>query len=387
MKRVEISYAELYEFYVELNNTLDKTAEHFNCAVAIIKSYLGEYNITKGRNINLISIDKNDLYNYYIIKGFSKEKCAKFFNCSVAVITRRLRVFGIKKQIEHFTKDELYNEYIVNNHTVSECMDIFKCSRWAIENKTTKYGIYKPKENVRHPGPFFTIPFNDLYDYYIEKGNTKEQCADYFGCSETKIGCEIKRYNIVKKKSYKSINKDELYNFYIVENHSYKETAKHFATSIPSISRACRYYGITKDKSAVAILSGETKLKNHTYGKSKPEDDFYKYLCSKYGDDNVFRQYKDKRYPFFCDFYIENIDTFVELNLFWTHGPSPFDCNNSEHVKILKDWEIKAVDHPHYTQAIKTWTIRDKFKIATAKKNNLNYLIYYNKDNLYDGRV
>ena len=387
MEKIKISYSELYEFYIKLNNTLDETAKHFKCSVSSIKSYLEEFNITKGRKVDYISIDRDALCEYYIVKKFSKEKCAKIFQCSIAVIARRLRRFGIKKQIESFAKDELYEEYIVKNHTVSECMEIFNCTRHAVESKITKYSMYKPKENIRHVGPSIVIPFDDLYNYYIEKGNTKEQCAEHFGCSETKIGYEIKRHNIIKKKSYKSINKDVLYDFYIVQNHSYKETARKFATSVASISRACRYYGITKDRAATAIISDETKRKNQTYGKSKPEDDFYNYLCKKYNKNNVFRQYKDDRYPFACDFYIKNLDTFVELNLFWTHGPAPFDKNNLQHVEILEEWVKKGEKHPHYLQAINTWTIRDPLKIKTAKDNNLKYIVYYNKDNLYDGRI
>lgn len=256
-----------------------------------------------------------------------------------------------------------------------------------IESRITKFGMYKSKDVIRRAGPRLNIPFDALYEYYICEKHTKEESARQFNCSVTKIGDVIRKYGMVKKKSYKSIDKDELYKFYILENHSYIETAKYFATSVPSISRACRYYNIKKDRTLVASISNKTKLRNHTYGKSKPEDDFYHYLCAKYNKEYVIRQYKDKRYPFLCDFYIKSIDTFVELNLFWTHGQAPFDDKNPEHINTLKTWEEKGKTHPHYLQAINTWTVRDPLKIKTALENNIKYIIYYNEDNLYDGRV
>lgn len=387
MGKINISYDELYEFYIVLGNTIEITATHFGCDSATIKNYLQEFHISKGRSLEKINIDKKELYNYYIVQNLSIEECAEIFRCSNPVIIRRLRKYGIKKQVEAFTEDELYMEYILNNHTVSECMEIFKCTRWMIESRITKFGMYKPKEMIRRAESRLNILFDDLYEYYIYDNHTKKESAKHFNCSVTRIGDLIHKYGIIKKKSYKSINKDELYNFYITENHSYKETAKHFMTSIPSISRACRYYGIKKDRSLVADISDRTKRINHTYGKSKPEDNFYNYLCEKYGSDNVFRQYEDDRYPFLCDFYIKTTDVFVELNLFWTHGGAPFDDKNPEHINTLKTWEKRGETHPHYLQAINTWTIRDPLKIKTAIKNNIKYVTYYNKDDLYDGRV
>ena len=66
----------------------------------------------------------------------------------------------------------------------------------------------------------------------------------------------------------------------------------------------------------------------------------YKMLCTKYGTENVKRQYRDKnRYPFRCDFYIEGEDLFIELNLHWTHGGMPFENDNPECIKKLNEWK------------------------------------------------
>ena len=121
---------------------------------------------------------------------------------------------------------------------------------------------------------------------------------------------------------------------------------------------------------------------------SQPEEDFYKYLCKKYGDEDIFREYnEDSRYPFRCDFYIKSIDTFVELNLYITHGIKPYVADDPECIKYLKLYEERAKAQSIYYSVIDNWTIRDVIKIKTAKDNNLKYVMYYKNDNLYDGRV
>ena len=59
----------------------------------------------------------------------------------------------------------------------------------------------------------------------------------------------------------------------------------------------------------------QTKMINHTWSSSEPEEEFYQYLLTKYNKTDIKRQYKDTRYPFMCDFYIKSLDLFIELNL------------------------------------------------------------------------
>jgi len=120
-----------------------------------------------------------------------------------------------------------------------------------------------------------------------------------------------------------------------------------------------------------------TKKLNHTFNSSKPEEDFYNNLCALFGTDNVLRQYKDKRYPFACDFYIRPLDLFIELNLHWTHGGRPFNENDQACLDILDEWCEKAQTSKYIENAINTWTKRDVEKRNTAKLNNLNYVEFF----------
>ena len=127
----------------------------------------------------------------------------------------------------------------------------------------------------------------------------------------------------------------------------------------------------------------ETKHKNNTFNKSKPEEDYYLYLVEKYGEKDVVRQYKESRYPFHCDFYIPSEDLFIELNAHWTHGEEPYDPQNSKHQKLLNVMCDKAAKSEFYNVAIKIWTELDVRKRETAIKNQLNYEVIYGTNSNY----
>lgn len=121
----------------------------------------------------------------------------------------------------------------------------------------------------------------------------------------------------------------------------------------------------------------ETKKKNGTLNKSKPEDEMYKSLCEQYGKNDVLRHYKDDKYPYYCDFYIKSINQYIELNLHWTHGSKPYDKEDDFCKKQLEVWKEKAKTSKFYENAIETWTIRDVAKLDCAIKNHLNYKVIY----------
>lgn len=82
----------------------------------------------------------------------------------------------------------------------------------------------------------------------------------------------------------------------------------------------------------------ETKRKNHTFNTSKIENKLYKEI--KLIFPSVIAQYnKDDRYPWNCDFYIPELDMFIEFQGSWTHGKHPFDYNSEEDQEILKKME------------------------------------------------
>ena len=120
----------------------------------------------------------------------------------------------------------------------------------------------------------------------------------------------------------------------------------------------------------------ETKKKKKNTNTSRIEKEFYCYLIGKYGKDDIETNYnKDKRYPYFCDFYIKSLDLFIEIQGHQGHGPHPFDEKNEIDLLLLNKWISKiSPEHPQYELYIKNWTVRDTAKRNTAIKNNINFL-------------
>lgn len=127
-----------------------------------------------------------------------------------------------------------------------------------------------------------------------------------------------------------------------------------------------------------------SKRISHTFNSSKPEEKCYRYLCEKYGEENVIRQFKDNtRYPFNCDFYIKSIDQFIELNLFPTHYKEPFDENNPIHIKHLEHCKSDPKNWIERQQVL-VWAGTDIKKRKMAMQNNLNYLMIYKIEELFN---
>lgn len=124
--------------------------------------------------------------------------------------------------------------------------------------------------------------------------------------------------------------------------------------------------------------SNNTKKKNKTFNTSKSELEIYNIIKEQYSD--VVYQYKDKRYPFICDYYIPSLDLFIEYNGHWSHNNHSFNSNDENDINILEKWQEKAKTSNFYKKAIEVWTKRDVAKIKKAKKNKLNYLIIWFKD-------
>ena len=114
--------------------------------------------------------------------------------------------------------------------------------------------------------------------------------------------------------------------------------------------------------------------KNHSFNTSKPEEELYLYIKEKFP--SVKRQYKDKlRYPYNCDFYIPELDYFIELQGYYTHNTHPYNPNSiSDQVLVERYKEIYGPK----CQAITIWTSKDPEKRDCAKRNNLNFKEIWN---------
>ena len=112
-----------------------------------------------------------------------------------------------------------------------------------------------------------------------------------------------------------------------------------------------------------------TMKRNHTFNSSSTEEELFLYIKSRFP--TVVRQYKDNnRYPYFCDFYIPELDYFIELQGYYTHGKHPFDPNSNEDLQLIEYYKKKYGED---CQAITIWSIKDVEKRDCAKEHNLNF--------------
>ena len=292
--------------------------------------------------------------------------------------------FGKRQFIKEYYKKYLNNQdseisqYIINRYN---------------DSKSFKESIYRIKYNIeKRPvceecGKELTfIGGKDVFARFccrkcannneLSKQRLKETCIKKYGVDN------VAKSNYFKEKYIKHIQ--EKYNDTSITN---AWQAKEVIEKIKQTTLehyGVINYGLTKEhqnklKSKEVIKKREnTKRKNHTFNTSKDENESYNLLKEKYLD--VLYQYKSDIYPFVCDFYIPSLNLYIECNYHWTHGGHPYNSNNINDYNKLKLWESK--NSKFYRNAIITWTCRDVNKRNVANQNNLNYIEFWNIEEL-----
>ncbi len=140
-----------------------------------------------------------------------------------------------------------------------------------------------------------------------------------------------------------------------------------------------RHYSQSDDAKSKAFFRKRqeinTKKENGTLNTSDAEKLMLNRLIDYFGKDDVEYQYYSDKYPFTCDFYIKSLDLYIELNAHWTHGGCMFDDSMLDSSQY-EEWLGKR-DSKYYENALYVWTKLDVKKRDLAKRNNLNYLIFW----------
>ena len=217
------------------------------------------------------------------------------------------------------------------------------------------------------------------------------------------------------------ITREELVELFIKQNKSISELCKMLGTTKFKFYKLLKYYGIQKSSELIRKLRSktmqrtmsnnstlserqekakqtnlkrygcevptgnsdvqkriiETKKKNGTICSSKPEKYLKEKLESRF--ELVLTQYKTELYPFFCDFYIPQLDLYVEYQGHPGHGQHPFDSNSEEDLNLVQIWKQKSENglKPQYLGFINTWTVKDPLKRKIARENNLNWIEFF----------
>lgn len=243
-----------------------------------------------------------------------------------------------------------------------------------------KYGVnlYQLKKLLAK----YNVPMHSKSAAYkLRDERTKEVCLDKYGVTNPFAAPEVKEKI-----------KQSLLEHHGVEYVGQAEISKQKSKAVLLERYGVDHYSKTKEfRKKYTASSAEYKIKefktkklNGTCNTSKPEEAYYEFLVKRYGKANVLRQHREKRYPYYCDFYIVPEDLFIELNLNWTHGEHPFNSENPTDLAKLAEWQERAKVSKYYENAITTWTQRDTAKIAIAKANKLNYITYYKEAELFE---
>lgn len=423
---------EFTQYYVIENHTREESAKHFGCSKSTIERFISKNNINKSedkireilRTPKKYIVDKFELYEYYKVQKHTQVECAKHFNVPKNIIRDNIKRNGWEFN-EFVPKspniDELYDYYVVQNHSNDETAEYFNISPSTIWRVMRENDLEKSKKLVAE-----TRKNTCLNKYGVEstsqvsefREKAKETMKREYGSENPMDVPEFKekiKKTCLRKYGVDCVFKVKEIHDKCIENSRKSLIEKYGVPYTSWIGRSDEYISIVSSEDSFRnfIIKNELKTKKdicealglsascaldyiNKYSAwdlldknvSQPEEDFYKYLCKKYGEEDIFREYnEDPRYPFRCDFYIKLIDTFVELNLYITHGVKPYVADDPECVEYLKLYKERVETQSIYYSVIDNWTVRDVLKIKTAKDNNLKYIMYYKNDNLYDGRV
>ena len=269
-----------------------------------------------------------------------------------------------------FCNNKCQTEYIANSNNIKEKRKQTCLKKYGVDNctKTELCRLKMKKTNYSKYGVFNYAKTNECKEKIKQTNLKKYGVTSYTKTDE----CQKKiKQTCLDKYGVDSYSKTQEYkdrfvktnlNKYGVDNYSKTELAKQ------------KIYG--------------TKKKNNSFHTSKEEDKVYNLLLTKFNKNDIIRQYKSDLYPFSCDFYIKSLDLYIEYNGTWTHGWNNSKClgsfnkNNKEHLRVLASWKSKNTKF--YKTAIYTWTDLDVRKLETFRRNNLNYKIFWNLEEVKD---
>lgn len=224
-------------------------------------------------------------------------------------------------------------------------------------------------------GHDLVVEFNKEHREELTEKSKKTNLAKYGSewglCSGTTVREKVFDTNMEKYGSLSPAGSETVIN-------KIKETNRsRYGVEFPLQSKEIHSKTVTEE----SIKHGlDTKRRNKTFNSSKPEELLYNKLISIFSVDDVKRQYCSELYPFNCDFYISSLDLYIEYNGSWVHGGHFFDSSRKEDLDKLNLWKNKSTKF--YRKAIETWTVRDVNKLNTATKNEINYLVLWNLEDI-----
>ena len=289
------------------------------------------------------------------------------------------------KQI--LTRELLEDLYTKQKLSIKKIVELTKNSTGSIRRKIEEYELIKEltkEERIKQKGKII-VSVEEIKELYINQKLSIETIAKKYNVSKSKIKnllelyqisqrTEEERFTLIYERSKETLKEkygvEHPYQIPKIRDRMIEKVQSTYATGIPQEKIRASW-----QNKEILYKAIKTKRQNGTLNFSKPEEDIYQLLLTKFNKEDVIRQYSTPIYKWPCDFYIKSLDLYIEYQGSWVHGNQPFDPNNPIHQKIVKKWEEKNTEYFNY--AIKIWTIRDPLKRETVRKNNLNWLEFF----------
>lgn len=274
---------------------------------------------------------------------------------------------------KNFGSAEKVKEYWINHYGVDNPAKADFVKKKMRETNLRKYGFNcsSKSEIVKEKTKQTCLKrYGVEYAGQIEeaKEKSKKTCLEKYGseyyigskdCLEKTIEFSKQNYNVdwfTKSEKIKNKAKETMLRRYGVE----------YSMQIPKNKE---YMSYLMSSYEMQERRYNTMKRNHTFNSSSTEEELFLYIKSRFP--TVVRQYKDKnRYPYFCDFYIPELDYFIELQGYYTHGKHPFNPNSNEDLQLIEYYKKKYGED---CQPITIWSIKDVEKRDCAKRNHLNF--------------
>lgn len=337
-----------------------------------------------GKPVKFLNGKKNQLFNKTCCKehanmldGITVKKVLKDIYSDVnkkQEINNKIRATCLLKYgDEHYSNRIKARETCLQRYGVTSPLksEIFK--QKSKETCLQKYGIeytgqIPEKIEKTHKTCLEKYGVDSVFKVQKFRNQSLDTCIKKYASNEDDINSIV---NIGQLKYVKDKIKNTCLEKYGVENPMQTQYYKNLISSILSSNE-------------IQEKIYNTKLLNNSFNISYQEDVCFDLLKEKYSD--CIRQYKSELYPFNCDFYIPSLDLYIEYNGSHYHHYHPFDINDDNDINELNRLKEKAENSnahkngkkSQYDNIIYTWTILDLKKRNIAQQNNLNYIEFWN---------
>ena len=337
-----------------------------------------------GKPVKFLNGKKNQLFNKTCCKehanmldGITVKKVLKDIYSDVnkkQEINNKIRATCLLKYgDEHYSNRIKARETCLQRYGVTSPLksEIFK--QKSKETCLQKYGVeytgqIPEKIEKTHKACLEKYGVDSVFKVQKFRNQSLDTCIKKYASNEDDINSIV---NIGQLKYVKDKIKNTCLEKYGVENPMQTQYYKNLISSILSSNE-------------IQEKIYNTKLLNNSFNISYQEDVCFDLLKEKYSD--CIRQYKSELYPFNCDFYIPSLDLYIEYNGSHYHHYHPFDINDDNDINELNRLKEKAENSnahkngkkSQYDNVIYTWTILDLKKRNIAQQNNLNYIEFWN---------